>query len=154
MGLGWTTTNHQCFLNSRPGSNVYSHSYCSRLETESHGDDPAGGKGGISPTCCDFRSALLTPAVSEVALFVDVTGTDSVGTNPKGKVLLKYLFLLFTLWFHQTSLQKKSASTSSHSLLQMRSRAPDSFTESFLGTKMLQQEKADPHLLHPRIATT
>lgn len=57
--------------------------------------------------CCDFRSALLTPAFTEVALFVDGTGTDSAGTNPKGKVLLKYLFLLFTLWFNQTSLQKK-----------------------------------------------
>lgn len=85
---------------------MYSHSYRSRLETESHGDDPAEGKGGISPTCCDFRSALLTPVVTEVALFVDVTGTDSVGTNPKGKVLLKYLFLLFTPRLNQTSLQK------------------------------------------------
>lgn len=97
---------HHHFLNSRPGCDVYSHSYRSRLETESHGDDPAEGKGGISPTCCDFRSALLTPVVTEVALFVDVTGTDSVGTNPKGKVLLKYLFLLFTPRLNQTSLQK------------------------------------------------
>lgn len=76
------------------------------METESHGDDPAEGKGGISSTCCDFRSALLIPAVTEVALFVDVTGTDSVGTNTEGKVLLKYLLLLFTLWLNQTFLQK------------------------------------------------
>lgn len=84
---------------------MYSHSYRDRLETESHGDDPAEGKGGISPTCRDFHSAPLTPVVTEVALFVDLTGTESVGTNPKGKVLLKDLFLLFTLWFNQTSLQ-------------------------------------------------
>lgn len=76
------------------------------METESHSDDPAEGKGGISSTHCDFRSALLSPTVTEVALFVDVTGTDSVGTNPEGKVRLKYLFLLFTLWLNQTSLQK------------------------------------------------
>lgn len=67
------------------------------METESHGDDPPDGKGGISSTCCDFHSALLIPAVTEEALFVDVTGTDSVGTNPEGKVLLKDLFLLFSL---------------------------------------------------------
>lgn len=76
------------------------------METEIHGDDPAEGKGGISSACCDFRSALLIPALTEVALFVDVTGTDSVGINPEGKVLLKYLFLLFILWLNQTSLQK------------------------------------------------
>lgn len=61
---------------------------------------------GISSTCCDFSSALSIPAVTDGVLFVDVTGTDSVGTNPEGKVLLKYLFLLFTLWLNQTSLQK------------------------------------------------
>lgn len=88
---------------------MFSHLYHGRLEIECHGDDPAEGKGGISPTCCDFRSALLTPAFTEVALFVDGTGTDSAGTNPKGKVLLKYLFLLFTLWLNQTSLQKKNS---------------------------------------------
>lgn len=38
------------------------------METESHSNDPAEGKGGISSTCCDFRSALLIPAVTEVAL--------------------------------------------------------------------------------------
>lgn len=101
-GLGCTTMIHQHYLNSWPGS----HSYHSSLETESHSDDPAEGKGGISPKCCDFRSALLTAAVTEEVLCVDVTGTDSVGTNPKGKVLLKYLFLLFILWLNQKSLQK------------------------------------------------
>ena len=106
VGLGGTTTIHHRFLNSRPGCDTYSRSYRDGLETESHGDDPAEGKEGISPTCRDFRSALLTPAVAEVALFADVTATDSVGTNPKGKVLLKYLFLLFTLWLNQTSVQK------------------------------------------------
>lgn len=80
MGLGQTTMIHHRFL--------------------------AEGKGGISPTSRDFRSALLTPAVTAVALFVDVTGIDSVGTNLKGQVLLKYLFLLFTLWLNQTLLQK------------------------------------------------
>lgn len=76
------------------------------METESHGDAPAEGEGGISSARCDFRSALLTPALAEVALLVDVTGTDSVGINPEGKVLLKHLFLLFILWLNQTSLQR------------------------------------------------
>lgn len=50
--------------------------------------------------------ALLTPAVTEVALLVDVARADSVGTTLLGKVPLKYLFLLFTLWLNQASLQK------------------------------------------------
>lgn len=106
MGLGWATMIHHHFLNSWPGCHVYSHLYHSSLETESHGDDPAEGKGGISPKCCNFHSALLTAAVTEVVLLVDVTRTDSVGTNTKGKVFLKYLFLLFILWLNQKSLQK------------------------------------------------
>lgn len=51
------------------------------------------------------HSALVTPPVTEVALLVDVTRTDSVGTSPQGKVLLKNLFLLFTLQLNQASPQ-------------------------------------------------
>jgi len=51
------------------------------------------------------HSALVTPPVTEVARLVDVTGTESVGTSPQGKGLLKNLFLLFTLQLNQASPQ-------------------------------------------------